>query len=52
MNRILVTGVVMVDGFIGFYSTIVSSALNTKLKQLKEKGDIKKIKLFFKTGLT
>ncbi len=34
------------DGFIGFYSTIASSGLNTRLSQLREKGKIKDYKIF------
>jgi hypothetical protein len=34
------------DGFIGFYSTIASSGLNTRLSQLRENGKIKDYKIF------
>jgi hypothetical protein len=34
------------DGFIGFYSTISSSGLNTRLRQLRENGKIKDFKIF------
>jgi hypothetical protein len=34
------------DGFIGFYSTLASSGLNTRLSQLREKGKIKDYKIF------
>lgn len=34
------------DGFIGFYSTIPSSGLNTRLTQLKNNGDIKDYRVF------
>lgn len=34
------------DGFIGFYSTVPSSGLNTRLTSLKENGDIKDYRVF------
>jgi len=34
------------DGFIGFYSTIVSSALHNRLQSLKENREIKDFKIF------
>lgn len=34
------------DGFIGFYSTVPSSGLNTRLTQLKEAGDIRDYRVF------
>ena len=34
------------DGFLGFYSTIASSGLNTRLYQLKENKDLKDFRLF------
>lgn len=34
------------DGFIGFYSTVPSSGLNTRLNQLKESSDIKDYRIF------
>lgn len=34
------------DGFIGFYSTVPSSGLNTRLTQLKENGKIKDYRVF------
>ena len=34
------------DGFIGFYSTVPSSGLNTRLTQLKENGGIKDYRVF------
>jgi hypothetical protein len=34
------------DGFIGFYSTVPSSGLNTRLNSLKENGDIKDYRVF------
>jgi hypothetical protein len=34
------------DGFLGFYSTIVSSGLSTRLGQLRETGNIKDYKVF------
>ncbi len=34
------------DGFIGFYSTLASSAWNTRLASLKEKEDIKDYRIF------
>ncbi|KAA6307450.1 hypothetical protein EZS27_040879 [termite gut metagenome] len=34
------------DGFIGFYSTVPSSGLNTRLTQLKNNGDIKDCRVF------
>lgn len=34
------------DGFIGFYSTVPSSGLNTRLNQLKENLDIKDYRIF------
>lgn len=34
------------DGFIGFYSTIASSGLNTRLDQLKDGGKIKDVRVF------
>jgi len=34
------------DGFIGFYSTIISSGLNTRLRQLKEENNIKEYRIF------
>ncbi len=34
------------DGFIGFYSTVASSGLNNRLKQLKEAGRLKDFKIF------
>jgi hypothetical protein len=34
------------DGFIGFYSTVPSSGLNTRLTQLKDNGNIKDYRVF------
>jgi hypothetical protein len=34
------------DGFIGFYSTLSSSGLNTRLRQLKDNQEIKDYKIF------
>jgi hypothetical protein len=34
------------DGFIGFYSTIPSSGLNTRLNKLKDKGNIKDYRVY------
>jgi|GEM_PF-733690 hypothetical protein len=34
------------DGFIGFYSTVASSGLNTRLTQLKENKKIKDVRIF------
>lgn len=34
------------DGFIGFYSTVASSGLNNRLKQLKEAGKLKDFRIF------
>jgi hypothetical protein len=34
------------DGFIGFYSTVASSGLNNRLKQLNEAGRLKDFKVF------
>jgi hypothetical protein len=34
------------DGFIGFYSTLASSGLNTRLVQLRAKGNIKDFRIF------
>ena len=34
------------DGFIGFYSTVASSGLNNRLKQLKEAGKLKDYRIF------
>ena len=34
------------DGFIGFYSTVPSSGLNTRLNSLKNNGDIKDYRVF------
>src|SRR5262245_34570582 len=34
------------DGFIGFYSTVPSSALNSRLKRLRDSGKIKDYRIF------
>lgn len=34
------------DGFLGFYSTIASSGLNTRLRDLREKGEIRDYEIF------
>lgn len=34
------------DGFLGFYSTIVSSGLNTRLRELRARGDIRDYQIF------
>ncbi|PJE47056.1 MAG: restriction endonuclease [Sediminibacterium sp.] len=34
------------DGYIGFYSTVASSGLNNRLKQLKEAGKLKDFRIF------
>lgn len=39
------------DGFLGFYSTIPSSGLNSRLRNLKDTGNLKKFKIFDKANI-